>query len=115
MKEYVQYVSRNFLKYQSYIRMHSPVLVNCYNKLYRSPHYLEGLYSNTHLYEVKFKIIIIVSILQMILKYSSFNKLKPIFFLKVGNSISYVRIVVSQNGVDVRSISHGIKLRRSEL
>ena len=50
-----------------------------------------------------------------IVKSSSYNKLKSTFFPEGGNSISYVVIVVSQNGVDVRSSSHGIKLRRYEL
>ena len=50
-----------------------------------------------------------------IVKSSSSSKLKPTLFSEVGNSISYVSIVVSQNGVNVRSSSHGIKLSRSEL
>ena len=48
-----------------------------------------------------------------IVKYSSSNKIKPIF-PKGGNSISYVRIVGSQNRVDVRPSLHGIKLRLHE-
>ena len=48
----------------------------------------------------------------MIVKSSSSNKLKPIFFLAGDNLISYVRNVVSQNAVNIRSSSHGIKLRR---
>ena len=35
-----------------------------------------------------------------IVKYSSSNKLEPILFPEGDISISYVRIVVSQNGVD---------------
>ena len=42
----------------------------------------------------------ILSMIECIVKYSSSNKLKPILFPEGGNSISYVRIVVSQNGVD---------------
>ena len=57
----------------------------------------------------------ILSVIYGIVKSSSSSKLKPTFFPEGGNSISYVIIVVSLNGVDVRSISHGIKLRRSEL
>ena len=41
----------------------------------------------------------------VILKYSSSSKLKPTFFPEIGNAMSYVIIVVSLNGVDVRSIS----------
>ena len=37
----------------------------------------------------------ILSTTEGIVKYSSFNKLKPILFPEGGNSISYVRIVVS--------------------
>ena len=37
---------------------------------------------------------------EVIVKYSSSNKLKPILFPEGGNSISYVRVVVSKNGVD---------------
>ena len=44
----------------------------------------------------------------------SSNKLKPILFPAGGKSISYVRIVVSQNVLDVRSKLHGIKLRSSK-
>ena len=38
-----------------------------------------------------------------IVKYSSYSKSKPTLFPEGGNSISYVIIVVSLNGVDVRS------------
>ena len=48
-------------------------------------------------------------------KISSSNELKPILFPKKGNSISYVSIVVSQNGVNLRPISYGIKLIRYKL
>ena len=44
----------------------------------------------------------IVSIKEGIVKSVPSNKLKPIFFPEGGSSISYVRIVVSQNGVDAR-------------
>ena len=57
----------------------------------------------------------IVSVTYGILKYSSYNKLKPTSYPEGGNSISSVIIVVLMNGVDLRSSSHGIKLRRSEL
>ena len=56
----------------------------------------------------------IVSVIYGIVKSSSSNELKTTLFPAGGNSISYVIIVVSQNGVDVRSSSHGIKLMRSE-
>ena len=50
-----------------------------------------------------------------IVEYSSCSKLKPTLFLEGGNPISYAIIVVSLNGVDVKSSYFGIKLRRSEL
>ena len=50
-----------------------------------------------------------------IVKSSSYSKLKPHLFLEESNSISYVSIFASLNGVEVISRSHGIKLRRSEL
>ena len=49
-----------------------------------------------------------------IIKYLSYSKLKPNFFPDGDKSISYGTIVVSQNGVDVISSSHGIKLSSSE-
>ena len=45
----------------------------------------------------------------------SSSKLKITFLPEGGNSISYVRIVLSLNGVDVGSSLHGINLRRYEL
>ena len=57
----------------------------------------------------------IVSVIYGILKSSSFIKLKPTLFPEGYNSISYVIIVVSLNGVDVRLSSHGVKFRRSGL
>ena len=56
-----------------------------------------------------------VSVIYGIVKSSSSSKLKPTFFPEGGNSISYLIIVVSQNGVNVKSSLHGIKLSRSEL
>ena len=56
----------------------------------------------------------IVSMTLLIVKYSSYNKLKQIFFPGGGNIIAYVIIFVSQNGVDVISSSNGIKLIRSK-
>ena len=50
-----------------------------------------------------------------IVKSSSSSKLKTNLFTEGDNSISYLRIVVSQNELDVTSSSHGIKLSRSEL
>ena len=50
-----------------------------------------------------------------IVKYSSSSKLKPTFFPEGGKPISHVRIVVSLNGVDLISSTHGINLRGSEL
>ena len=52
--------------------------------------------------------------IQGIVKYSSSSKSKPIFFPEAVKSISYVRIVVLINAVDVISSSHVIKLRRYE-
>ena len=49
-----------------------------------------------------------------IVKSSSSSKLKPNLFPEVGNSMSYVIIVVSLNGVDLRSSTHEIRLRRFE-
>ena len=46
---------------------------------------------------------------------SSSSELISTFFTEGYKSISYVIIVVSQNGVDVISSSHVIKLRRFEL
>ena len=40
---------------------------------------------------------VIVSMPYGIIKYPSYNILKQIFFLKEGNSISYVRMFLSQN------------------
>ena len=57
----------------------------------------------------------IVSVIYGILKSSSSCKLKPNFLPDGVYSISYGEIVVSQNGVDLRSSSHGINLSRSEL
>ena len=48
-----------------------------------------------------------------VVKSSSSSKLKPKFFPEVGNSISYVIIFVSLNGVDIISISRIIRLRMS--
>ena len=56
----------------------------------------------------------IVSVIYGIVKSSSSSKLKPTFFSEGVNSISYVRIVVSQNVLDIRSSSHGIKFSGSE-
>ena len=56
-----------------------------------------------------------LSVIYVIVNSSSSSKLKPTLFPEGGNSIPYVIIVVSQNGVDVIPISHEIKLRRSEL
>ena len=55
----------------------------------------------------------IVSVIHGIVKYKLSSKLKPTLFPEGGDSISYVGIVLSLNGVDLRSCSHGIKLRRS--
>ena len=56
----------------------------------------------------------ILSVMYGIVRSLSSSKLKPTFFTEGGNSISYVRVFVSRNGVGVRSSSHGIKLRRYE-
>ena len=56
----------------------------------------------------------IVSVIYGTVKYSSSSKLKTTFFPEIRYTISYVIIVVSQKGVNVRSSSHGMKLRRSE-
>ena len=55
MRAFLKYVSCTLLKYQSYICIHSPFLIYYYNILYKSPHSLEKLYSNTHQFEGKFK------------------------------------------------------------
>ena len=39
MRIFVKYVSHSFLKYQSYICIYSPILVNYYNILQKSPHF----------------------------------------------------------------------------
>ena len=51
----------------------------------------------------------IVSIIYGMLRSSSTNKLKPVFFPERGNSISYVRIMVSLNVLEVISSSQWIK------
>ena len=56
-----------------------------------------------------------LSVIYLIVKPSPSSKLKPNVFLDGVNSISYVIIVISRNGVDVGSSSHVIKLRMSEL
>ena len=56
----------------------------------------------------------IVSVMKGIVKSSPSSKLKPIFFPEGGNSMSYVIMVSSLNGVDVISSLHGIRSRRSE-
>ena len=56
----------------------------------------------------------IVSIIYGMLKSSSSNKLKPIFFPEGGNSILYVIIMVYLNGVEFGSSSQWIKFSRFE-
>ena len=58
---------------------------------------------------------VIVSIIYWMVKSFSSNKLKPILFPSGGNQISYLRTVASQNGVYVRSSSHGTNLIQSGL
>ena len=55
----------------------------------------------------------ILSRIYGMLKSSSSNKLKPILFPEEGTSISYVIIMVSLNGMEVRSSSQWIKFSRS--
>ena len=43
----------------------------------------------------------VVSMIEGVVKFSSYNKLKLILFPLKGNLISYVRTVVSPNGVDL--------------
>ena len=48
IRGFLQYASRTLLKYQIYIRIHSPNLVNSYNILYKSPHSYNILYKSPH-------------------------------------------------------------------
>ena len=59
--------------------------------------------------------LIIVPIIYGMVKSLSFNKLKSILFPAGGNSGSYITMTGSQNGVDLRSSSHRIKLIRHKL